>query len=311
VALSPLAMLPRWWVVPLWTSMTFAVTPVYAFLVVKVMSPRARGAAVAVSVLLFMCWGGTRTFLEFSRLSIALAAGAAVLADTQPTAAGVLLGLALVKPHIAGPFALWALATRRLQVLTTAAAVVIAGWALYCLHARTDPVIVMTQYAGILSSLFAGPEAMFGLTSLQPWWLAVGGAGVAVWLGVAMLLLAIPFALAMPANRSSERSHAALALFCLWSLLTLYNISSNVVVLVLPAFVWLLCVDSVGTTPWVAVVGLIQAAMMLDIPVHLRTFVGEVGPLATLVSSVDRVVVLIAFAAIVAFTLRRPMRSIA
>src|SRR6185295_19910064 len=136
--------------------------------------PRARPAAVLVPTLLFLCWGGVRTLLEFSRLSMALAFLASIHADGR-VASGVSLGLALAKPHIAGPMMLWAIFARRTRLVAAAVTVVAVLFALYCARAHVGPVDVVDGYARILLSFYAGTEALVGRTSLRPWWTAFAG----------------------------------------------------------------------------------------------------------------------------------------
>ena len=62
-----------------------------------------------------------------------------MVVDTRPLMGGVALGLALFKPHIAGPIALWMMVTGRLRPLIAAAAVVARrpGWPTTYASART------------------------------------------------------------------------------------------------------------------------------------------------------------------------------
>src|SRR5262249_45764332 len=107
VVLSPLGLLPRPLIVPVWIAAGVALAAVLPYLAVRCAPPRA-GLAL-LPTLLFWCWTSTRTLLQFTPLSLALALASALAADTRWRSSGVLLGLALFKPHIAGPFALWAL----------------------------------------------------------------------------------------------------------------------------------------------------------------------------------------------------------
>src|SRR2546430_5819553 len=102
VFLSPIALLPFEQLVPVCAALTLALTPLLAYFVVRSMSPRTRLSAAAMPVLLFLCWGGVRTLLQFSRFSLTLAFAAAVFADSRAVPSGICLGIALAKPHIAG-----------------------------------------------------------------------------------------------------------------------------------------------------------------------------------------------------------------
>ena len=140
VLLSPLALAPVRWLVPLWTVGAVALTPVLPWLVMRAAAPRRYGpGSLIVPALLYLCWAAPRTLLQFSLLSMTLACAALLVADTWPRTAGVALGLALLKPHIAGPVALWMLATRRTRALLVAIAVVAIGWAVYERAHRREP----------------------------------------------------------------------------------------------------------------------------------------------------------------------------
>lgn len=301
VLFAPLALVPRQWVVPVWTAFTFVLTPLYAYVVIKSTSPRIRVAAAVVPMLLFFSWGGVRTFLEFSRLSLTLGFLAVLGADSRPVASGMSLGLALAKPHIAGPILLWALVTRRARVAAIAVMVVAVGCAIYCLRAHVGPITVLNDYGRVLLGLYSGADGFVGRTSLRPWWIALAGdqkLGELLWgLGAGLLLL-VPCAMAMRStDRPDVRASAVLALFCLWSLLTIYHIGNNLAVLMLPAFVFLLLVDDPVTQWWrMAAIVAIQAAMMLDVPVHLASWVPDHGLAFMLVRDFDRLVVCATFA---------------
>jgi hypothetical protein len=309
VLLSPLALVPRAWIVPAWTAFTLTLTPLYAWLVVRANSPRLRAAAAVVPILLFLCWGGTRTFLEFSRLSITLAFAAVILADSRPVASGFALGFALMKPHIAGPILLWAIVTKRLRVVVIAAGVVAAGFTVYCLRAHVSPAIVVADYVQILRTLYSGEDPLMGRTSLQPWWRALAGdstLGIVVWAVAAGLLLVVPCRMAMRPSATPEvRGSAVLALCCLWSLLTIYHIGNNLAVLMLPSFVFLWTLDDPATVRWrMSVVAAIQVALMLDVPVHVAPLVPDHGLAFMVVRDFDRLIVLLAFVAITVLSLR-------
>jgi hypothetical protein len=311
VMLAPLALVPKAWLVPVSAAITLAVSPLLAYLVVRSISPRARPAAVLVPTLLFLCWGGARTLLEFSRLSMTLAFLASIHANRR-LASGVSLGLALAKPHIAGPMMLWAIFTRRTRLVAIAVTVVAVLFAVYCARAHAGPVDVVDGYARILLSFYSGTEALIGRTSLRPWWIALAGdhmLGDIFWGVGALLLLLVPCGIAMRERNASDlRAAAAPALFCLWSLLTIYHIGNNLILL-LPAFAFLLLLDDPATVWWrLGVASAIQIAMMLDIPVHLASRAPDHGPLFLLVRDFDRVVVLVTFVS-VAFLWRRQYQS--
>lgn len=118
VMYSPIALIPHGVLVPVWAAVTVTLTPRFAYLAVRVAVPRATPAMAIFPALLMFGWGGARMLLQFTRLSLTLAYTAVLVADRWPMAAGVLLGIALSKPQIAGPIALWMLFTRRWRSLS-------------------------------------------------------------------------------------------------------------------------------------------------------------------------------------------------
>jgi len=298
VLFAPLALLPKQWLVPVWAAVTLSITPLLACVVIRSVRPRIQLADALLPMLLFFCWGGVRTLLEFSRLCMMLAFLAVFKADSRPVSSGVSLGLALAKPHIAGPIMLWALFTRRARVVAVAMAVVAAGFAAYCVRAQVTPTAVMNDYGRILLSLYSGADGLIGRTSLRPWWIALAGQeslGDILWGIGAGLLLIVPCGIAMRGSDVSDVRAAAPALFCLWSLLTIYHIGNNLI-LMFPAFAFLLLVDDAATLWWrVSLASAIQLAMMLDVPVHLASSVRDRGPVFLVVRDFDRLVVLVTF----------------
>jgi hypothetical protein len=94
-------------------------------------------------------------------------------------------------------------------------------------------------------------------------------------------------------------------LLCLWSLLTIYHNLNNLI-LMLPAFVFLLTAEDPDTRTlrwWT--IGVIQTALMLDIPVRLRGLTGS--SLERIILDADRAVVLGTFV-VVAWCWRRLQR---
>src|SRR5258705_6028698 len=74
VLLSPLALVPARWLVPLWTAGALALAPVLPWLVLRCAARRGQPAlAAAVSALLYLCWAAPRTLLQFSLASLTLA----------------------------------------------------------------------------------------------------------------------------------------------------------------------------------------------------------------------------------------------
>ena len=299
VMFSPLAVLPFGAVVPLWAAVTFALTFVFACVVIRVTAPRATLAEAVWPALLFLCWGGARMLLQFTRLSVTLAYAAVWVADSKPMASGIFLGFALAKPQIAGPIALWMLFTRRWRPLAVASAVVALMTAIYLIRVEANPLGIAAGYWNILRDLYGAP-ALVGRTSIRRWTHAFAGDSLLadlLWVAGAGLLLLVPCgaAVAESTRRASRAAAAVPALFCLWSLLVWFHLGNNLV-LIFPAFAFLLLLDDPATLRqrW-SVAALLQIVLMLDVPVHLLAVAPRLGPLDFLVLDVDRFAVLTAF----------------
>jgi hypothetical protein len=300
--LSPIALVPARWLVPLWTAAAAALTPVLPWLVVRAAAPRLGRAALAVPVLLFLCWAAPRTLLQFTLLSMTLAGAALLLADTRWLAAGLALGLALAKPHIAGPIALWLLVTGRVRPLIAAAAVVIAGWAVYDARLGENPLTTAAGYWHALGLQYAGPDGLVGHTSIRGALRLIvrdTATADAIWIVLAVLLLIALVRLAMR-DRSralDEGGLAVPAMFCLWSLLVTYHIGNNLI-LMLPAFVFLWFHEE-PPAPWRWIpIAALQAALMFDVPVRLAGAAPALGPGRIAIEQFDRAIVLTTLACV-------------
>ncbi|MCC7416388.1 MAG: DUF2029 domain-containing protein [Acidobacteria bacterium] len=302
VLYAPLALLAWPAIVPVWAAFNAALAPLCALLVARASSVGAAPAATLPAVVLFLCWGGVRMLLQFSRLSMVVAYGALLLVDTRPIASGLLLGCALAKPHISGPIALWMICTRRFKPLLAAAGVVALGFGVYALHVQGSPLLVAGRYWRVLTTLYASPQEYVGRTGLRAWAAAMAPDAAmanAAWLAICAALLVVPWrAAAADGNwRTSRAGAAAPPLFCLWSLLVWFHLGNNLVLLAFPAFAFLLLVRDPPTRwPRRAVAAVMQAALMLDLPVNLRWLVPHLGAAGALVVHADRLVVIGAFA---------------
>jgi hypothetical protein len=313
VLFAPLALVPPGWLVPAWIAITLFLTPVLAYVVVRCVSRQLPLQIIAPAVLLFLCWGGVRTLLELSRLCLTLGCVAVLIADSRPLASGVCLGLALAKPHIAGPIWLWTAVTGRARVAMVAALVVAAGVAAFCVRVQASPVDIVAGWTHNVRLLYSGADTFIGRTSLRAWWHAFVpdvGMADALWLIAALALLAVPCRMARSdASNFGERPQAARALFCLWSLLTVFHLGNNLI-LMLPAFtVLLLSTDAATRRLRLTMAAIVQFAMMFDIPVHLRRFDPGNGVASVLIRDFDRIVVLMTFC-FVAFVWRRQREDV-
>jgi hypothetical protein len=298
VLLSPLALVPWPWLVPIWTALGLALAPLLASLVVRAVW-RGDPFVAALPMLLFLCWTSTRTLLQFSALSMTLAFVSLRLADTHRLASGVALGLALFKPHIAGPIALWMVVTGRARVAIAAAAVVLAGWMAYDARIGENPLTTLDGYRHVLATLHAGPDGLLGRTGLRGWTRILAAdprAADAWWIAVSALILAGAWWLARrdPRRPLEAGGLAVPSLFCLWSLLAFYHNTNNLIMM-LPAFVFVWFLDDrTAARQWVPI-GLLQAALMFDVPTRLGPRMSHEGWAKAAVEDFDRLLVLASF----------------
>jgi hypothetical protein len=250
--------------------------------------------------LLFWCWTSARTLLQFTALSLTLALVSVLTADTRPVLSGIVLGVALFKPHIAGPFALWALVTRRFRVFAVAVAVVVSGLLAYAVRVGDNPLDTVRGYWPWLVEVYSGEHALTGRTSVRGLIAMTPASPAAVdalWILVAVALLAgaVLLALRDPLRPVDQGGLAIPALFCLWSLAAIYHNINNLV-LMLPVFVFLWFADGnrLPRRRWLQIACL-QAVLMLDIPTRLSGTVPPGTPAAFLVDHFDRLLVLACF----------------
>ena len=308
VLLSPLALVPTRWIVPLWTTGALALTPVLPWLVMRCASPAGtkddvfstvhqRHQALIAPTLLYLCWAAPRTLLQFSLLSMTLACLAMLIADSHGLASGLVLGLALFKPHIAGPFALWMLVTGRIRSLIVAMVVVALGLGMYDTRIAESPVVTVAGWGGVIGRAYGGPDALVGHTSIRAWvFSAIDDPASAdvVWLAVSAALL-IGLCVLAVRDRSralDEGGMAVPAMFGMWSLLTIYHNGNNMI-LMLPAFafLWFRTDRWRSTTYWMAMAAL-QVALVFDVPVRLSGVAHSLGRAGIAIEHFDRVVVL-------------------
>jgi hypothetical protein len=268
---------------------------------------------IALPMLMFLCWGGFRTLLQFSLLTLTCGLASIVLADERPAWSGLFLGFALMKPQMAAPFVLWAFFTRRWRSLAVAASVVVVGFLLYCVRAAAHPLDVVASYLAILEFLYAGDAVgLTGLAQVRPLVaLAVSNTAMvnAVAGGIALVLLAGICALGFAeGRRRSSLMYSAPALAGIWSLLTFYHLTYGFILL-LPAAALLLWGEEPESrafrrrTFW-----LLQAALMFDVPGLWRWFgpaLSAPAALGTVLVQSDRVLAMALFVSMTALALGR------
>lgn len=309
VALAPLAMLPERWSVPVWAGLNLVLAVIVPYLAVRTVCPTTTGSAAALPVLMFLCWGGFRTLLQFSLLPLMMGLLAIILARRRPWWSGICLGVALIKPQIAAPFFLWALFGRRLRVVVGAMGVVTGGLAVFCLKANLGLIAVMPRYTESLRTLYTADTTLTGLSELRPL-LAFTGTNTATVDAisgmVALSLLGVVCVLGIrEAKRNAGVMYSFPALAGVWSLLTFRHLTYGFLLLLPTAALLIFANDPESATFRKRLFWVLQVALMFDVPGLWRRF-GYVFGAPAIVGAVsihvDRVLLLCLFMCVAALS---------
>jgi len=192
----------------------------------------------------------------------------------------------------------WALLTRRLRLVGTAASVVAAGFAAYCLRAGVSPVAVGLPYVNILRELNTGAEPLSGLAEVRPLIarIVTNFSMVDALVGaVSVLMLAAICCVARSESTQRTAWCSAPALVGVWSLLTFYHMTSGFVVL-LPAAAFLLFAEGALTPVRTTLFWIMQLGLMIDVPGvwrRVRVLVPQVDALDDFAFNFDRVLMFV------------------
>ena len=306
-SLVPPAAMVWMWVV--FNLLMVVAVPMFALAIIAPTAPR--WARVEIT-LLFVCWSGSKVLTQYSLLTWTLGLAAMRVADARPLLSGAALGLALMKPQIAFPMALWFVLAGRWRTLMMATTVVGAGSLVYAARARVNPLDVAIGYVGILQRFYTGREALDGTSSLRPLLEAFASPESAelAAAGVSLLMLALTIGLARRLRRDDRL--ITLALGGVWSLSTLYHLTYGFILL-LPAAI-LLRLDSQRRTQAsrIAMFGIMQAGLIVDLPGVARRVTGVLAPvIVAAVEHADRLLMILVFAAVLWFAPTREEASAA
>jgi hypothetical protein len=312
VTYAPLA-IPADDPVRLWAALNVAMAVVAAYLAVRAVRPAITFSDAALPMAMFLCWGGFRTLLQFSLLSLTCGLLAMVWSNKRPVASGVALAIALAKPQIGIAFVLWSIFARRLRVVGVAAAVVVGEVAAFCVRTRANAVQVLADYTHTLRVVYSGDSDFAGLAQLRPV-VASMVSNVqttdAIAASIAGLLFAVVCVVGViEYNRGTDRLYAAPALTGVWSLLTFYHLTYGFVLL-LPLAALLRLADNVETLVFrKRLFWALQIALMADIPGlwrRTRPLIGAADWINAAVPHTDQVLMLALFACVAALAVRRP-----
>jgi len=311
VVLSPFTAIGDQWLVPFWVTLNLVLAIAAVYLAVIVARPMASWSAAMLPMLMFLSWGGFRALLQFSLLALVLGLLAMALATRRPWWSGICLGLALMKPHVAAPFWLWALFARRLRVAATALSFAALACVAFCVRVHANPLQLVEKYAEILRTYYLGDPIVVGVSEMRPL-VALAASDPrlvdAISIAFALALLAAVCVAGFAERPIHDRLMAsAPPLAAVWSLLTFYNLTYGFVLLLPVAALFLFAGDPRTRVLRRSAFWVMQFALMIDVPGLWRR-VGHLfsvrSEMSVIVSETDRVLMLALFLC-VALTVRR------
>lgn len=302
VILSPLSLVPDALVLPLWAGLNVCLALVAPYLAARVMARRASVAEIVVLTLLFLCWSGTKTLLQFSLFSLVFGLAAAAAADRRPYWSGLCLGVAAIKPQVAVPFFLWTVLSRRWRVLSAALLVMGIGTLLFCLRSHANPIDVAVRYSEILAR-YNAQDTLVGPAHLRPLvarFMSTDAVDTAMTM-IAIALLGAIFVAGFLASRTRQQVlYAGLGLGAVGSLLTFYQLTYGFVLLLPTSALLLLARDPASADLRRFVFWSLQATVIVDVPGVWRR-IGPFfprGPADALFANFDRLLAVCLFAAL-------------
>jgi len=305
VALSPLGMFSAAAVPAVWAGVGVALAILVAWL-----GPKAAlidSLRYRPSLGMFLAWAAVRYVLgngQFALLATSCGLAAVCLARRGSWWSGLLLGAALIKPHVGVAFLAWAVAAGEWRSIGGAAATLSAATFVFSARLRESAVSTIAQYVSQVGAEFSGPHALRGGVELRPLVdAAIPAPGVAALVNLCLIaagLVAIVWTLTR--QPSDTRDRIALPLFCAWTLASAFH---NAYDLVLLWPVWLVLWDrqqhNPDSSPYL--LALVQAVLVAGVPGiawKLRAFVPDAG------LHVDRVLVAGLLIYLLATASRRP-----
>jgi hypothetical protein len=261
--------LPERSVVPLWAALNICLAIAAGYVAVRLVAPDATISEIATVTLLFLCWSGTKSFLQFTLVGTLAGLCAVWLADTRVHWSALCLAFAATKPQIAAPFVLWFLFAGRWTTAFESLLFVVGAALLFCLRAHANPMAVGIRYVEILRAIYTGTYQMVGTSNVRPLLAAMLSpslADIAAALTGLLLLAAICFVAIAHRKERDAALYAGLAMGAVWSLVTFYHLTYGFVLL-LPTSALLFAGDRGRSerlprlTFWA-----LQAALIVDVP---------------------------------------------
>jgi hypothetical protein len=198
---------------------------------------------IRLSIGIFLSWAAVRYGLgngQFALLVVACGLAAVWLARRGSAWSGVLLAVAMVKPHVGLAFLARAVVATRWRMIGIAAVSMAAATVGFGLRLRESPLSVIVQYVRQVDAEFRGGNALRGSVELRPLLESIiGDTPVTAAIhgaAVAAAFAAIVWTLSRQPPEGRER--LALPLFCLWTLVSAFHNAYDLV-LVWPVWVML------------------------------------------------------------------------
>lgn len=310
VVMSPFGVVPMSVFAPSWMLVNVGLACLAPYLAARFFRPHDPFRVITLPILMFLCWGGVRTLTQFSLIALTLSMAALILADRRAYGSGVVLGLALMKPHVALPVLFWSAFTRRWRVTLTSVIVAAALIAAFCAWASSTPTSVFAGYARALMLYHTGDAILSGLSELRPlvWQVMSDKSEVDMIAGglAIGLLAAICVAGFQEGAARKQVLYAAPPLVACWCLLTFRHLTYGFIVL-LPVMMLLALNDAEQSPLRKALFWILQLGMMFDVPGLTRRFgLAETPLYANVLVHADRVLMLVLFVGLVVLAWREP-----
>ena len=316
VTLSPIALLPLAPSAWLWALGTIALAIAAPLVAAKAVRDSVsdgvrddvQGADLALLTLTFLCWSATRSLLQYSLLTLMFGVLAWRLADRRPWVAGMLLGLAVMKPQSALPFCLWVLVTGRWRLVLPSILTVAVLWLAYCARVGAAPLAVAADYVAIMREMYAGPYQQVGHSEFAR--LAPEGSAdlwrmltALVTFGLITTTVVLQLRRAKRGGAGYPRFPALPGIVAAAVLITFRHLSYAFVAL-LPAVAWLLLdAEPVWQRARRRLFWFMQAGLILDVPTAgrlLEKLGVPLGTVGTMLGHADRIFLVACFLGLVA-----------
>jgi hypothetical protein len=307
--LSPLALLPHEWVTLFWSLFNLPLAIVVGFLAFRIFNPNEPAKAALLPCLIFLSWVGLRVGLsngQFSLLIVCFGLLTVAICDKRPYLGGVLLGLALMKPHVGIAFFLWTVTTKRFKPAAVAIAVTFIGLFIFSLRIGESSALVAQKYINVLRGQFGGEAYLPGVFELRPFvhfvipsFFVAEIMNLAIILGLAGIIGLVGLNKKLLVDRQGDL--VILQLCCLWSLMAFYHNPYDSI-LMLPVMFGLY--SYVKTAPSASArhqarvaLWILQAALVLEVAGRWRTLskyfdLSRYDAVGALISHFDRVLIL-------------------